>query len=232
MTLPTTNGQRRRPDRPLVGRSVSPSSSLTEVNHGGPSPRGRAHAQCRRCCGTDCQAPGSARFLSARVLWLFGYSFLVWQAGALRLLLVGPLPGWWWTALWLATRRGAVDRRTATMLYASQNRSYSIRRWLPQNLGVRDDIAIVGDIDGEGRVCCGGAPARRNRFADHGADHAVSEFRIIGLVVGVHLGPQETGALGRRRWPRPTSRSCGPPGQRIVGIAGSGPSRIGRRWRD
>src|SRR5262245_23508931 len=96
---------------------------------------------------------------------------LVWQSTPWRLLLarrsVRRRPG-----LWLATRRSAVDRRTATMLYASQDRSMSMRRWLPQNMRVRDGTTewTVGDSAGEGRVCCGGAPARRDGFGHSCAD--------------------------------------------------------------
>src|SRR5262249_29900475 len=96
---------------------------------------------------------------------------------------------------WLATRRSAVDRRTATMLYASQDRSMSMRRWLPQNMRVRDGTTewTVGDSAGEGRVCCGGAPGRRDGCGHSCADRfTVTEIFGHGLVVSGHLGPQES----------------------------------------
>ena len=79
------------------------------------------------------------------------------------------------------------------MLYASRDRSFSIRRWLPQNRGVRDGGLAVGYNAGEGRVCCGGAPARRGGFGHGRADLAVTEKEIMVLVVGGHLGPGEAG---------------------------------------
>ncbi len=81
------------------------------------------------------------------------------------------------------------------MLYASRDRSMSMRRWLPQNLFVRDGAreGAVGENVPEGRFCCGGAPARRGGFGHGRADRAVTEIMIHGLVVGGHLGPQEAG---------------------------------------
>ena len=63
------------------------------------------------------------------------------------------------------------------MLYASRDRSFSMRRWLPQNMRVRDGAfrRAVGDSAGEGRFCCGGAPACREGFGHSRADLAVTE---------------------------------------------------------
>ena len=82
------------------------------------------------------------------------------------------------------------------MLYASRYRSYSMRRWFPQNGGVRDGVdwcRAVGDSAGEGRFCCGGAPARRDGFGHSRADLAVIEIRVHRSVGGGHLGPAEAG---------------------------------------
>jgi hypothetical protein len=80
-----------------------------------------------------------------------------------RLLLVSPCGGRWWPGEPSTTRRSAVDRRTATMMYAYRNRSRAIRRWLPLNRGARDITTRSdgGHNTGEDRICCGGAPARR-----------------------------------------------------------------------
>ena len=48
-------------------------------------------------------------------------------------------------AVW-TTRRSAVDRRTATMMYASRDRSLSIRRWFPQNMGARDGLVRAAGV--------------------------------------------------------------------------------------
>jgi hypothetical protein len=99
-----------------------------------------------------------------------------WQSMRWRLLLAHAWCGWRTAAL-SATRRSAVDRRTATMLYACRDRSYSMRRWWPQNSGVHDGHCwTVGDNAGEDRFCCGGAPARRGGFGHRRADLAVTEI--------------------------------------------------------
>ena len=69
------------------------------------------------------------------------------------------------------------------MMYASRNRRKAIRRWLPLNRGVRDALAKrdAGRNAGEDRICCGGAPARREGLAqtrrrsraERGEDHGV-----------------------------------------------------------
>jgi hypothetical protein len=84
-----------------------------------------------------------------------------------RLLLVSPCAGWRRSGEPSTTRRSAVDRRTATMMYACRNRSKAIRRWLPLNRSARDILTRSdgGHNAGEDRICCGGAPARRGGFA-------------------------------------------------------------------
>ena len=52
-----------------------------------------------------------------------------------------PVPMWVAVERAIDDRRSAVDRRTATMMYASRNRSKAIRRWLPLNRGARDAFA-------------------------------------------------------------------------------------------
>src|SRR5713101_743439 len=112
-------------------------------------------------------------------------------------LLLAPRCRRWWTGAWLATRRSAVDRRTATMLFACRNRSRSMRSGWPRNRGVHGGLEVraVGDSAGEDRVCCGGAPARRQRFGHSRADRAVIERTIMGSSVRRHLSPQEAGEL-------------------------------------
>jgi hypothetical protein len=118
----------------------------------------------------------------------------VWQSTRLEAA-TGLALAWGWAWLWLATRRSAVDRRTATMLYACRVRSFSMRRWLPQNRGVHDgaDWRAVGDSAGEGRVGCGGAPALRDGFGHGRADLAVTEIEVMVSVGGGHLSPAEAG---------------------------------------
>ena len=60
----------------------------------------------------------------------------------------------------VTTRRDVVDRGTATMVFASWDRSASFRRWVPQNLSVRAAEGGGGRIARGDRVCCGGVPAR------------------------------------------------------------------------
>jgi len=87
------------------------------------------------------------------------------------------------------------------MLYASRDRSMSMRRWVPQNRGVHDGSfgRAVEDNAGEGRFCCGGAPARRDGFGHCRADLAVTEMWGHGSVGGGHLGPEEAGQLPGHR---------------------------------
>jgi hypothetical protein len=127
---------------------------------------------------------------ASTVLWRLAWA---WQSMRWRLLLAHAWSGWWTAAL-SATRRSAVDRRTATMLYASRDRSYSMRRWWPQNWGVHDGHCwSVGDSAGEDRFCCGGAPARRDGVGHRRADLAVTGIWGHGSVAGGHLGPQKAG---------------------------------------
>lgn len=99
---------------------------------------------------------------------------------------------WWsrWRAIskCSTTRRSAVDRRTATMMFASQDRSRAIRRWLPLNRGARGALGAraSGRNAGEDQICCGGAPAhrgglgheRRRSRRDRRDDHAQASATI------------------------------------------------------
>lgn len=63
------------------------------------------------------------------------------------------------------------------MMFASRDRSSAIRRLLPQNRSARG-VPVVGTVGynaGEGLVCCGGAPARREGLGYGGADRAMTE---------------------------------------------------------
>ena len=60
------------------------------------------------------------------------------------------------------------------MVFASRDRSRSIRRWVPQNLSGR--AAWCGGLIARGdRFCEGGVPARRNGFEQRVADHVLLE---------------------------------------------------------
>jgi len=85
------------------------------------------------------------------------------------------------------------------MLYACRDRSYSMRRWWPQNWGVHDgaDWRAVGDSAGEDRFCCGGAPARRDGFGHRRADLAVTEIEVMVqslAVISAHRNPASSRA--------------------------------------
>ena len=96
--------------------------------------------------------------------------------------------GWRAIAKCSTTRRSAVDRRTATMMFASRNRSKAIRRWLPLNRGAHGALGLrtSGRNAGEDRICCGGAPARRGGLGherrrsrrDRRDDHAQASATI------------------------------------------------------
>ena len=151
-----------------------------------------------------------------------------------RLLLVSPCEERWWSSDPSTTRRSAVDRRTATMMYASRNRNKAIRRQLPLNLGARDVVirTDAGPNTGEDRICWGGAPARREGLdqtrrrsrVGRGEDHLVSP--------GPPSRPRGTRrAPGRWRQPRPSARSCA---RRVGGSAATGgpaPPMSGPRFR-
>jgi hypothetical protein len=83
------------------------------------------------------------------------------------------------------------------MMYANRDRRTAIRRWLPQNRGARDALKVraVGKNAGEGRVCCGGAPARRGGLGHEQRRLRGDRHDGHGSVVGDHLGPQEPGEL-------------------------------------
>jgi hypothetical protein len=98
----------------------------------------------------------------------------------------------------LTTRRDVVDRGTATMVFASWDRSASVRRWVPQNLSVRA-ARSGGRIARGGRVCGGGASARRDWLERFVADYGLLERGHVELVGGGHLSPEEPGELARDR---------------------------------
>ena len=139
-----------------------------------------------------------------------------------RLLLVSPCRWRWWSSEPSTTRRSAVDRRTATMMYASRNRSKAIRRWLPLNRGARDILTRSdgGRNAGEDRICCGGAPARRGGLDQTRRRSRAERREDHGVRPRPPSRPRGTRrARGRWRRPRPSARSCG---RRVVGSAGTG----------
>jgi hypothetical protein len=143
-----------------------------------------------------------------------------------RLLLVSPCRRRWWSCEPSTTRRSAVDRKTATMMYASRNRSKAIRRWLPQNRGARDIVTRSdgGRNAGEDRICCGGAPARRGGFAQTRRRSRAERREDHGVRPRPPSRPRGTRrARGRWRQPRPSARSYG---QRVGETAWTvGPAR-------
>ena len=139
-----------------------------------------------------------------------------------RLLLVSPWVWRWWSSEPSTTRRSAVDRRTATMMYASRNRSKAIRRLLPQNRGARDIATKCdgGRNAGEDRICCGGAPARRGGLAQTRRRSRAERREDHGVRPRPPSRPRGTQrARGRWRRPRPSARSCG---RRAGGTAATG----------
>ena len=139
-----------------------------------------------------------------------------------RLLLVSPC-GWrWWSSEPSTTRRSAVDRRTATMMYASRNRSRAIRRWLPLNRGARDILTKSdgGHNAGEDRICCGGAPARRGGFAQTRRRSRAERWEDHGVRPAPPSRPRGT-RRAPGRWPQRqrSARSCGRP---VGGSGGTG----------
>ncbi len=139
-----------------------------------------------------------------------------------RLLLVSPCRWWRWSSEPSTSRRSAVDRRTATMMYASRNRRKAIRRWLPLNRGVRDALAKMnaGRNAGEDRIFCGGAPARRGGLDRTRRRSRAERREDHGVRPRSPSQPRGTWRVrGRWRRPRPSARSCG---RRIDGTAGTG----------
>ena len=137
-----------------------------------------------------------------------------------RLLLVSPCREWRWSSEPSTTRRSAVDRRTATLMYASRNRRKAIRRWLPQNRSALDIVTSsdAGRNAGEDRICCGGAPARRGGLAQTRRRSRVERREDHGVRPRPPSRPRGTRrAPGRWRQRRPSARSCG---QRVVGSGG------------
>jgi len=92
-----------------------------------------------------------------------------------------------------------VDRITATMMFASQNRSRAIRRLLPLNRSARDSPfwRAAGNNAGEGQICCGGAPARRGELGHDGADRAVTdkEDTQASATISAHKNPASSRAI-------------------------------------
>ena len=141
-----------------------------------------------------------------------------------RLLLVSPCRRRWWSCEPSTTRRSAVDRKTATMMYASRNRSKAIRRWLPQNRAAATSSqgAMVGvtpaRIGSAAAVLArrGGFAQRRRSRAERREDHGVRP-RPPSRPRGTRR------ARGRWRQPRPSARSYG---QRVGETAWTvGPAR-------
>src|SRR6266542_5797497 len=96
---------------------------------------------------------------------------------------LAPRPLWGRAWVCSATRRGAMDRSAAIMIFANWDRSSATRRLLPQNLGARGSFEgrEAGYMAGEGLVCCGGAPARRGEHGHHGADRTVTVRTVISI---------------------------------------------------
>ena len=176
-----TGDCRGRPRPHVLGCSVSGARSREPARAVATGSRPRHFVDA-----ADRRGPGVAveRLVNPQSRWSFEreastvLSVLAWAWRSMRwrLLLAHAWCGWRTAAL-SATRRSAVDRRTARMLYACRDSSYSMRRWWPQNSGVHDGHCwTVGDNAGEDRFCCGGAPARRGGFGHRRADLAVTEI--------------------------------------------------------
>jgi hypothetical protein len=150
-----------------------------------------------------------------------------------RLLLASPCR-WRWSSEPSTTRRSAVDRRTATLMYASRNRSKAIRRWLPQNRSARDIVTSSdgGRNAGEDRICCGGAPARRGGLAQTRRRSRPERLGDHGVRPRPPSRPKGSRrARGRWRQPRPSARSCGQPVGGSAWTVGSARPTSGPRSR-
>jgi hypothetical protein len=100
-------------------------------------------------------------------------------------------PGWGWAGLVVGTpRRGMVDRRTATLMYAGRNRRSAPRRKVP--LTKRAPAWPAQSTHGD-RSCRDGAPARGAAGGHRGADPGGDRWLVT--MSGRHLGPQEPGEL-------------------------------------
>jgi hypothetical protein len=125
---------------------------------------------------------------------------------------LGEAPCWWrwfgsprglgrWAGSQIGTpRRGVVDRRTATLLYAGWDRRPAMRRKVPLTRRAPAPRQPSHRTGGD-RSCSGGAPARRaaasHPAAEHGdrwAGHAGRSQRS-----GRHLGPHKPGGLAGDR---------------------------------
>src|SRR5215207_11636957 len=101
-----------------------------------------------------------------------------------------------WSCGWVGTtRRGMVDRRTTTLMYAGWDRRSAIRRKVPLT---RNAAGQAGAHNTDGvQACDGGAPARRDDQLTSSADH--EQMRWHRADSGGHLGPQEAGELASDR---------------------------------
>ncbi len=118
---------------------------------------------------------------------------LVMLAGVQRV--ARHAPGWRPGRRVGTTRRGMVDRRTTTLMYAGQDRRSAIRRKVPLT---RNAAGQAGAHNTDGvQACDGGAPARRTDQLTSSADHEQMRWHRAGS--GGHLGPQEAGELASDR---------------------------------
>src|SRR5829696_7918128 len=97
-----------------------------------------------------------------------------------------------WSCGWVGTtRRGMVDRRTTTLMYAGWDRRSAIRRKVPLTRNAAGQ-AGAHNTDGD-RSCDGGAPARRTDQLTSLADRKQVSWHRAGSCG--HLGPQEPSEL-------------------------------------
>jgi hypothetical protein len=102
-----------------------------------------------------------------------------------------PVPGRGWAGSVVGTpRRGMVDRRTATLMYAGRDRRSATRRKVP--LTKRAPAWPAHSAHGD-RSCSGGAPARGAAGGHRGADPSGDQWSVT--MSGGHLRPQESGQL-------------------------------------
>src|SRR4051794_2425646 len=79
-----------------------------------------------------------------------------------RLLRVSPLWRWGGWLKRVGARRDVVDRGTATLVFACDDRSASSRRWVPRIMRVRADYRVGGRNARGDEFCGGGVPTRRD----------------------------------------------------------------------
>src|SRR6266508_4110278 len=107
----------------------------------------------------------------------------------------GARPGWGWPGSVIGTPRGGmVGRRTATLMYAGQNRRSAPRRKVPLTkvAPAWPSQRAHGD-----RSCSDGAPAWCAAGGHRGADPGGDRWPVN--TSGRHLGPQEPGELSGDR---------------------------------